>query len=389
MLPSKKLTVIYDKVVWAWICRDFKTPGRKGATEKEIQRDAVAKTTFERFGITSYPHLTFVDPYKGTIIGRSARNVDSLLRTAKAAAAKVKRPGKGFDALKEKFDSAQALLKKGKKEQAKKGLEELLEPADPWEFYVEAREILASVGAYRKPKLPDARELKDPFADRRAEVLEFYRDHFPETPFEPKALALSTDTDGLVRLRCAEYVAAAAPTKLSLRHLDTMLHDPLDTVKHVAINHLLKNPDPSYKGLLLKVQAEHKRREIPSSNPNSIKGGIERALKANDFENEAGTAKEAASQGDIPILDVCSAITPHLDEYQKPEDCHFKPEGYELLGKMVAKAILDELEKPSKKRGKKSRPLATSESPETTKPLKATKMEKTSKSIFWDSIFRT
>lgn len=284
MLPSKTLSVIYDKVVWAWICRDFKANGRRNATKEEIERDTAAKVTFARFGITSYPHLTFVDPYTGKIIGRSGRSVDSLLRTARAAAAKVNRPGRGFDALKEKFDNARALLKKGKKQEAKKRLKELLEPADPWEFYLEAREILASQGAYRKPKLPDARELKDPSADRRAEVLQFYRDHFPKLPLEQKALALLTDPDGLVRVRCAEYVTLAAPRKVFLAHLGTMLHDPLDTVKWVAIGHFVKNPDPSQKGLLLKVQAEHKRRQIKSSNPNVFRMAIEKALKACETE---------------------------------------------------------------------------------------------------------
>jgi hypothetical protein len=280
LLPSKKLTVIYDKVVWVWVCRDFKASGRRGATEEQIARDTVAKTTFDRFGITSYPHLTFVDPYKGTFIGRSGRNVKSLLNAANAAAAKVKRPNKGFDTLKKKFDSAKALLKEGKTKEAKNRFQELLAPADPWEFYIEAREILTGLGTYSKPKLPDARELKDPSDSRRAEVLKFYKDHFPKTPFEQKALALLSDPDGLVRVRCAEYIAAAAPAKFSITRLDAMLHDPLDTVKWIAIKHLTKNPDPARKPLLLRVQTEHKQRKIKSSNPNVFRGGIERALKA-------------------------------------------------------------------------------------------------------------
>jgi hypothetical protein len=300
LLPSKKLTVIYDKVVWAWICRDFKA-GRKGATEKESARDAAAKVTFDRFGITSYPHLTFVDPNTGKFIGRSGRSVDSLLRTARAAADKVKGPGKGFDTLKAKFDKARALLESGKKEEAKKSFKELLEPADPWEFYIEAREILTSLDAYRNPKLPDVRELKDPSADRRAEVLEFYKDNFPKTPFEPKALALVTDPDGLVRLRCVQYMIAAAPVKVFMSHLGTMVHDPLDTVKGAALIHFTKNPDPSQKPLLLKVQYEHKLRKIPSSNPNTFRGRIERALTAcEDYSPVSPKTKTKEGDGVSP-----------------------------------------------------------------------------------------
>jgi hypothetical protein len=32
-----------------------------------------------------------------------------------------------------------------------------------------------------------------------------------------------------------------------------------------------------------------------------------------------------------------------LTKYQLPKDCHFKPEGYELMGAKVAEAILEAL----------------------------------------------
>ena len=45
----------------------------------------------------------------------------------------------------------------------------------------------------------------------------------------------------------------------------------------------------------------------------------------------------------IPVDDLFTAVTPHLAEYQLPNNVHFKEEGYDFLGQQVAKAILSQL----------------------------------------------
>ena len=45
----------------------------------------------------------------------------------------------------------------------------------------------------------------------------------------------------------------------------------------------------------------------------------------------------------IPVDDLFTAVTPHLGEYQLPNNVHFKEEGYDFLGQQVAKAILSQL----------------------------------------------
>ena len=53
--------------------------------------------------------------------------------------------------------------------------------------------------------------------------------------------------------------------------------------------------------------------------------------------NQAAAAIMAAHN--IPVDDLFTAVTPHLGEYQPPNNVHFKEEGYDFLGQQVAKAI--------------------------------------------------
>ena len=57
--------------------------------------------------------------------------------------------------------------------------------------------------------------------------------------------------------------------------------------------------------------------------------------------NQAAAA--IMKQHNIPVDDLFAAITPHLGEYQRPNDVHFKDEGYDFLGQQVAKAISEQL----------------------------------------------
>ncbi|MCE9629438.1 MAG: SGNH/GDSL hydrolase family protein [Planctomycetia bacterium] len=49
---------------------------------------------------------------------------------------------------------------------------------------------------------------------------------------------------------------------------------------------------------------------------------------------------------DVAIDDLFAFITPHLAEAQLPNDVHFKPEGYDLLGHQVAESILAVIKRP-------------------------------------------
>ena len=60
-------------------------------------------------------------------------------------------------------------------------------------------------------------------------------------------------------------------------------------------------------------------------------------------------AKEIMERQEIPVNDLYALMLPVLKKYQNPRDCHFTPEGYEVLGQEVAEEILRELEKPAKR----------------------------------------
>ena len=73
---------------------------------------------------------------------------------------------------------------------------------------------------------------------------------------------------------------------------------------------------------------------IPEGAKIYVESGIDRINKV---------ATSYMTEKDIPILDLNKAITPLLDKYQIPNDCHYKVEGYEFMGDLVAKIILEEL----------------------------------------------
>ncbi len=61
-------------------------------------------------------------------------------------------------------------------------------------------------------------------------------------------------------------------------------------------------------------------------------------------EKNAIAAKIMAKHN-IPVDDLCAAVTPELAKVQNPKDVHFNGDGYELLGKTVAAAIEAQLPK--------------------------------------------
>lgn len=61
-------------------------------------------------------------------------------------------------------------------------------------------------------------------------------------------------------------------------------------------------------------------------------------------------ASEIMTKHKIAIDDLFTAVTPHLDRLQNPNDVHFNSAGYDFLGKQVAESIEGTLKKPGKTR---------------------------------------
>jgi lysophospholipase L1-like esterase len=69
---------------------------------------------------------------------------------------------------------------------------------------------------------------------------------------------------------------------------------------------------------------------IPKGADIYVEGAIERV---NDI------SQKLMEENNIPMIDLNSYITAVIDEYQLPDNCHFKTEGYEYMGRFVAENI--------------------------------------------------
>jgi len=47
----------------------------------------------------------------------------------------------------------------------------------------------------------------------------------------------------------------------------------------------------------------------------------------------------------IPVIDLNAAVTPQIKDYQKPNDVHYLPEGYQFLGQVISAEIIKNLKK--------------------------------------------
>lgn len=75
---------------------------------------------------------------------------------------------------------------------------------------------------------------------------------------------------------------------------------------------------------------------VPPGALEYVEGSIERL-------NPIGL--EVARANQTPIADLHAKVLPVIAEYQIPQNCHFKDEGYEYMGQFIAKRIMAELAK--------------------------------------------
>ena len=64
-------------------------------------------------------------------------------------------------------------------------------------------------------------------------------------------------------------------------------------------------------------------------------------------ERNEAAARNMAKHG-VATDDLFTAITPHLEKMQNPNDVHFNAVGYEFLGQRVAEAIITAMPQGSK-----------------------------------------
>jgi hypothetical protein len=76
------------------------------------------------------------------------------------------------------------------------------------------------------------------------------------------------------------------------------------------------------------------KKDIPVGALEYRKGAVTRL-------NEAATS--LMKKHAIPVIDMNREITPVLNKYQLPKNCHYNDEGYEFMGSIVAGAIRKQL----------------------------------------------
>lgn len=73
---------------------------------------------------------------------------------------------------------------------------------------------------------------------------------------------------------------------------------------------------------------------VPATAPEHRPGSVERLN---------GIAAALMAARGIPVLDLYDSVQPVLDQYQLPDNCHFREEGYGYMGRIVADRIQAEL----------------------------------------------
>ena len=100
MLPHEQLKPLYDKVVWLWVFRDFK--------DSDMEKDAAR--TMDRYGLTMYPYLLFINPNDHKILTVSGRSIEAVLKAAGDAGKKMPKPDDSLAALDKKMKAAKKAL---------------------------------------------------------------------------------------------------------------------------------------------------------------------------------------------------------------------------------------------------------------------------------------
>jgi hypothetical protein len=145
--------------------------------------------------------------------------------------------------------------------------------------------------------------------------------------------------------------ANCGPTASGLKHLDVWLGDGRWDLIHFNFGiHDRNTPIPEYAGRLATL-VERLREKAPRATlvwaattpiPDLPDG---KQTAASVVERNAA-ALDVMTQHGVIVNDLFSAVSPHLAEYQPPNDVHFTAAGYDFLGQRVAQAVSNVLAKP-------------------------------------------
>lgn len=136
--------------------------------------------------------------------------------------------------------------------------------------------------------------------------------------------------------------ANCGPTSLGLKNIDVWLGDGKWDVIHFNFGiHDRNTPIVDYSRRLEQLVGRmHKTgARLIWATTTPIPDVPEKKQTASSIVERNKAAAEIMTKHGVTTDDLFTAITPHLDEMQNPNDVHFNAAGYEFLGQEVADAI--------------------------------------------------
>jgi acyl-CoA thioesterase-1 len=137
--------------------------------------------------------------------------------------------------------------------------------------------------------------------------------------------------------------ANCGPTSLGLRKLDVWLGDGNWDVIHFNFGiHDRNTPVAEYSQRLEQLVERMKKtgaKLVWASTTPIPDDPAKKQTAASIVERNEAAAQIMLKHG-VAIDDLFTAVTPHLDEMQNPNDVHFNGAGYEFLGQRAGEAIL-------------------------------------------------
>jgi len=259
LLPSKKLKPYYDKISWLYVCRLFKPSDA---------RDREALRTHERFGISSWPQMFVFDPATGRVLREMPRSLagfkaglDAVLADRKPA------PPEGL-AVRARLQSARKAIKAGRRHKAVAILTRLAAGNDRFEGWLEARELLRSLGV----RAGASKGLGDPDPRERALALEAMS-HRPRAIAKARPhierLVLDDGEDIVVRLRALRCIGAVDPGWIA-KNAASMLDVANDPWRYAVLEFATQHPNPELGPVLCKL-FEGAGTKVASRNPNVLR----------------------------------------------------------------------------------------------------------------------
>jgi len=138
--------------------------------------------------------------------------------------------------------------------------------------------------------------------------------------------------------------ANCGPTSTGLKKMDVWLGDPTKKWDVIHFNfgiHDRNTPLPDYTKRLEQLVERMKKSadQLIWASSTPIPDLADKKQTAQSIVDRNAAAAAVMNQHAVAIDDLFSAVTPHLAEYQNPDDVHFNSPGYDFLGKKVAESI--------------------------------------------------